>query len=189
MFYAESDTKTYTTMKLTNRQKRFVAEYLVDLNATQASIRAGYSAKTAKEIGAENLTKPNIANAIQQAMDERGNRVQVTQDEVINDLRELRDICMGRKAIKVMTIVKNSREGTAEPVETEGMMFEPASANRALELLGKHIKMFTDKVEHTGKDGGPIQHVDLTDVELEERLKELGYGRNRSQLSEKLTDS
>ena len=48
-----------------------------------------------------------------------------------------------------MTIVKNAREGTAEPVETEGMMFEPAAANRSLELLGKHVGMFTDKVDMT----------------------------------------
>ncbi len=144
-------------MNLTNKQKRFVDEYLIDLNATQAAIRAGYSEKTAAVIGAENLIKPNIADAIQQAMDERGNRVRVSQDDVIKDLCELRDICMGRKAVKVMTIVKNAREGTAEPVEVEGMMFEPAAANKTLELLGRNLKMFTDKVEHSGKDGGAIQ--------------------------------
>ena len=63
---------------------------------------------------------------------------------------------MGRKAIKVMTIVKNAREGTAEPVETEVKMFEPAAANRSLELLGKHLNMFTDKVDLSSSDGSMV---------------------------------
>lgn len=141
---------------LTAKQKRFVSEYLIDLNATQAAIRAGYSEKTAAVIGAENLKKPNIADAVQQAMEKREKRAEISQDEVIQDLRELRDICMGRKAIKVMTIVKNAREGTAEPVETEGKMFEPAAANRSLELLGKHLNMFTDKVDLSNSDGSMV---------------------------------
>lgn len=53
---------------LTDKQQRLVDEYLIDLNATQAAIRAGYSEKTAKEIGSENLTKPNIAKAIEEAI-------------------------------------------------------------------------------------------------------------------------
>ena len=56
---------------MTKKQKRFVEEYLIDLNATQAAIRAGYSPATAKEIGCENLTKPNISEAIAKAMAER----------------------------------------------------------------------------------------------------------------------
>lgn len=141
---------------LTAKQKRFVSEYLIDLNATQAAIRAGYSEKTAAVIGAENLKKPNIADAVRQAMEKREKRAEISQDEVIQDLRELRDICMGRKAIKIMTIVKNAREGTAEPVETEGKMFEPAAANRSLELLGKHLNMFTDKVDLSNSDGSMV---------------------------------
>ena len=68
------------------RQQRFVEEYLVDLNATEAAKRAGYSAKTARFIGAENLTKPNIAAAIAVEQDARAARVQVRADEVLREL-------------------------------------------------------------------------------------------------------
>lgn len=159
-------------MKLTNRQKRFVDEYLIDLNATQAAIRSGYSAKTAKEIGAENLTKPNVANAIQQAMDERGSRVQVTQDDVIRDLCELRDICMGRKKITVTDTVKNAREGTIESQDTEAICFEPVAAARTLEMLGKHLKMFTEKVDHMSSDGSMTPKTWTPQQAAEELIKQ-----------------
>lgn len=135
--------------QLTDRQKRFIDEYLIDLNAGQAAIRAGFAPSGARQHACRLLAREDVKQLVEEKMEQRQKRTELSQDEVIEDLRELRDICLGRKAIKVMTIVKNSREGTAEPVETEGMMFEPAAANRALELLGKHLKMFTDKVDMT----------------------------------------
>lgn len=85
--------------ELTAKQRAFVREYLIDLNATQAAIRAGYSEKTAKEIGAENLTKPNIAAAIEAAMKNRAERTDITADRVLKELAKIgfADI---RKAIK-----------------------------------------------------------------------------------------
>lgn len=76
-------------MALTAKQERFVEEYLVDLNATQAAIRAGYSEKTAHTIGHENLSKPEIATAIAEAKQERSKRTQVTQDRVVQELAKL----------------------------------------------------------------------------------------------------
>ncbi|MFW5438107.1 terminase small subunit [Paenibacillus apiarius] len=70
-------------MALTAKQNAFVQEYLIDLNATQAAIRAGYSAKTARKIGQENLTKPDIQKAIQEAMGERSERTEITADMVL----------------------------------------------------------------------------------------------------------
>jgi phage terminase small subunit len=76
-------------MSLTPKQAAFVREYLVDLNATQAAIRAGYSAKTAASIGDENLRKPAIAAAIKEAMDKRARRTEVTADRVVQELAKI----------------------------------------------------------------------------------------------------
>lgn len=73
-------------MALTPKQQRFVGEYLVDLNATQAAIRAGYSARTAGKIGSENLSKPEIAAAVSAAQDERAKRTGITADRVLQEL-------------------------------------------------------------------------------------------------------
>ncbi|WP_198536599.1 terminase small subunit [Paenibacillus sp. DMB5] len=76
-------------MALTAKQKLFATEYLVDLNATQAAIRAGYSAKTAGSVGQENLTKPEIKIAIKKAMDKRSERTEITADMVLQHWREV----------------------------------------------------------------------------------------------------
>lgn len=76
-------------MALTPKQERFVAEYLIDLNATQAAIRAGYSAKTAKQAGSENLSKPDVAEAVQAAMKQREQRTEITQDRVLKELARI----------------------------------------------------------------------------------------------------
>jgi phage terminase small subunit len=135
--------------KLTDKQRRFVDEYLIDLNAGQAAIRAGYAPSSARQHACRLLAREEVKRMVSEAMKRQQARTELTADEVIGDLRELRDICMGRKPLKVMTIVKNAREGTAEPVEVEGAMFEPAAANKALEMLGKHLQLFTEKMDVT----------------------------------------
>lgn len=77
------------TKKLTARQQRFIDEYLVDLNATQAAIRAGYSAKTARQIGEQNLSKVDIARAITEAKKAREVRIEITQDRVLKEAARL----------------------------------------------------------------------------------------------------
>ncbi len=72
--------------KLTEKQKRFVAEYLVDLNATQAAIRAGYSKKTAEVIGYENLRKPQIADEIEKRQEKLRNKLEITQEKVLEEI-------------------------------------------------------------------------------------------------------
>lgn len=74
---------------LTPKQALFVQEYLIDLNATQAAIRAGYSARTAKSIGQENLTKPAVAEAIATAQQQRAARTEITQDMVLRELAKI----------------------------------------------------------------------------------------------------
>lgn len=140
---------------LTAKQQAFKDEYLIDLNGTQAAIRAGYSEKTACEQAARLLANVKVATAIQKAMAARSERAGITQDEVIEDLKELRDICMGRKKVNI-TIVSRV-EGVAVPMECEQLIIDPAGAKGSLDLLGKHLGMFKDKIELTGKNGGAIE--------------------------------
>ena len=132
--------------RLTPKQRRFVDEYLIDLNATQAAIRAGYSEKTANEQGARLLVNVSILTAIQAAQVARQERTELTQDEVVNDFRELRDMCMGRKRVKVSQKQKDE-EGNVFYEEEDILVFDPQGANKALESLGKHLGIFTEKVE------------------------------------------
>lgn len=133
--------------KLTDKQKRFVEEYLVDLNATQAAIRAGYSAKTADVQGAQNLVK--LKGFIQEEQKKRSERVQVTQDDVLNGLLEVIAMSTGKKAVVETDVAKNESGGLVG-FDIAKTKFEPAAANKALELLGKHLGMFGQRVEVSG---------------------------------------
>ena len=84
-------------MPLTDKQKRFVAEYLVDLNATQAAIRAGYSQKTARSVGSENLTKPDIAAAIAKAQAKIAKKAEVSLETLLAELEEARAVAIAEK--------------------------------------------------------------------------------------------
>lgn len=75
--------------KLTQKERRFIEEYLVDLNATKAAVRAGYSERTAYSIGHENLRKPEIAAAIEAAMAARSKRTEITADRVLQELAKI----------------------------------------------------------------------------------------------------
>ncbi|QIA76657.1 terminase small subunit [Rodentibacter caecimuris] len=138
--------------KLTDKQKRFVEEYLIDLNGKQAAIRTGYSESTAEQQASRLLSYVKVQEAIQIAQNNRSARVQVTQDDVLRDLLEVRDICMGRKSIIVTDTVKNNQEGKITAVDNPVFAFEPSGANKALELLGKHLGMFKDRVDLTSGD-------------------------------------
>lgn len=147
--------------KLTEKQKRFVEEYLIDLNATQAAIRAGYSPNTAKDIGCENLAKPNIRACIDKEIAERSKRTGINQDRVIRELARLafvnandvidmeeatlkdgatEDDTAAISSVKVKTIPTKEGEGIEREIKLTDKL-------KALELLGKHLGMFKDKVE------------------------------------------
>lgn len=109
---------------MNEKQALFVKEYLVDLNAKQAAIRAGYSAKTAEVQACKLLRVPKVASAVKEAMDKRGEKTGITAEEVL------------RRLDRLATIAEEQGELNA--------------AIRANELLGKHHKLFTEKVEHSG---------------------------------------
>jgi len=108
--------------RLTGKQALFVQEYLVDLNAAKAAVRAGYSARTARAGGYQVLTVPAVAEAIQAEMDKRAEKIGKTAADVLADIERVR-----RKA-------EENEEYTV--------------ALRASELYGKHLKLFTDQVDH-----------------------------------------
>ena len=154
---------------LTPKQQRFVEEYLIDLNATQAAIRAGYSEKTAGEIGEQNLKKLEIQKAIQEALQGRKERVQIDADYVLKrlveidqmDVLDIMDDHGNVKPIKdwpkvwrqyisnIETISMDDGEGWLQKIKWPDKV-------KNLELLGKHLGMFKDKIEYSGPNGGPI---------------------------------
>lgn len=151
---------------LTPKQQRFVEEYLIDLNATQAAIRAGYSEKTAKEIGSENLTKPNIAKAIEEAQNKRAEQTQIDAAYVLRrlveidqmDVLDIMDDQMKIRPVNEWPKVWRQYVVNLENLELsdgEGCFKKIKWPDKVknLELLGKHVSVgaFKDKVEHSGK--------------------------------------
>lgn len=124
---------------LSDKQERFCNEYLIDLNATKAAARAGYSEKTARAIGHENLTKPDIQCRMTELQRQRGERLKVDADFVIQGLMENVAICMA-KADMVVTDRKTGEQYRYRD-------YQPLPAIRALELLGKHLGLFVERHE------------------------------------------
>jgi phage terminase small subunit len=98
-------------------------------------------------IGSRLLTNVDVQDYVSELQDERSERVSVTADDVLKDLLYLKDVCLGKEEITVTD---------ADGSLTTTKVFKEAGANKALESLGKHLKMFTDKQEVTGKDGAPL---------------------------------
>ena len=119
---------------LTAKQQAFIQEYLLDLNATQAAIRAGYSEKTAKQQASRLLTNVDVQAALREAQEARSERTELTQDWVLSRLVENTQRAMQAEPVR-------DREGNP----TGEYTYAGAVANKALELLGKHLGMFADR--------------------------------------------
>ena len=161
--------------KLTEKQQRFVDEYLIDLNATQAAIRAGYSAKTACEQGARLLANVKVQGTIAEHMAERSKRTGVNQNRIVRELAKiafvnLTDIVDEEGRIRSNATdedlsclesikYKESSSDTGDSVEREVKI---ASKLKALELLGKHVGMWNDKL-NVEMDAELNIHVDYGD--------------------------
>lgn len=151
-------------MALNDKQVRFCEEYLIDLNATQAAIRAGYSKATANRIASENLSKPDIQEKIKDLMSERSTRTQITSDQVLNEFWSIAqdDIKNYLKfytdpsgTIKVE--LKNSDEidtkniGEISLGKDGQFKFKRYCRDNALLQVGRHLGMFTDNVNNSGE--------------------------------------
>lgn len=191
--------------KLTAKQQRFCDEYLIDLNATQAAIRAGYSPKTAEQLAYQLLQKTSVQNHIAELQKEREKRTEITQDSV---LHELALIAFAKASDYARVVEKDAvvevdgnmvpvldedgnqvKYRTVEPILTDeltedqkkaiavikkgrdGFEIKPYSKIQALELLGKHLGMFTEKVEV--KNTTPNAFEGLTTEELKKLIDDV----------------
>jgi len=151
---------------MTPKQQRFVEEYLIDLNATQAAIRAGYSADTAHSIGHENLSKPEIAASIVEAKAKRSQQTGIDAawllkrlaDEVVADLNDLYAEDGRGRPVKEWPLILRQGLVAGIDVETIGegaghvTKIKISERVKRLELIGKHIDVqaFKEKIEHSG---------------------------------------
>ncbi len=191
--------------KLTAKQQRFCDEYLIDLNATQAAIRAGYSPKTAEQLAYQLLQKTSVQNHIAELQKKREERTEITQDSV---LHELALIAFAKASDYAKVVEKDAmievdgnmvpvldddgnpvKYRTVEPILTDdltedqkkaiavikkgrdGFEIKPYSKIQALELLGKHLGMFTEKVEV--KNTTPNAFEGLTTEELKKLIDDV----------------
>ena len=158
-------------MPLNSREQRFVAEYPVDLNATQAAIRAGYSAKTAKQQGSRLLTRVDVASALAGKQERLERRLEVTKERVINELAriafaDIRSVVQWRAdgqtaftptdelskdetaAIEAFTVEKRViPQKNDTPIEVTTYKVSMHSKIAALNALGKHLGLFTERID------------------------------------------
>lgn len=171
---------------LTDQRRRFVDEYLVDLDSTAAALRAGYSRRSAKQLGSRIRNEPEVAAAIDAAIARRAKRTEITQDRVVKELAKIgfADI---RKAVKWQANVigmTEDEDGTerlavtnqVQLIDSDAIDDDTAAAiasigqdsrgglkinfhdkQGALVSLGRHLGMFKDKTEVTGAEGGPVK--------------------------------
>lgn len=167
--------------ELTKKQEMFCLEYLVDLNATQAAIRAGYSEKTAKEAGYENLTKPHVAERVAELKNKRSNEVKTNAEYVLRRLREIDELDIidilvddlssfrplrewpksWRTSINGLD-VKTIIEGGDQPVEALVQKIKWPDKTKNLELIGRHVN-----VKAWDKDAGDQVDTVINKVQIE----------------------
>lgn len=147
-------------INLTNKQRRFCEEYVIDLNATQAAIRAGYREKTARFIGSENLSKPNIKNCIEKLQADISKRNRITIDYLVTEFHAIEkdsinnyvDFKKVRNGVK-MILKKDYAEMDTRNIQQLNMYpggsiksIKLYARDNALEQLGRHIGFFNDQL-------------------------------------------
>jgi phage terminase small subunit len=185
-----------SAIKLRPKQERFCQEYVLDMNGTRAAIRAGYSESTANEQASRLLAKDNVSARVLELKEKQAKRLEISADTILRELLALAtadvtdalDDAGNVKPIKELPKelrralssidVSEVYVGEGEEKHVAGLRsrYRFHDKNKALELLGKHLKLFADRIEHSGKDGGPIETKNLSDVpdgELDAKIQAL----------------
>ncbi len=166
-------------MSLTAKQERFVAEYLVDLNATQAAIRAGYSEKTATEQGSRLLTNVKVQEAIAKGQNKTAEKLEITKDRIVEELAKIgfsnmldymragndgdpyldfSNLTREQAAALAEVTVEDFKDGRGEDArDVRRIKFKLHDKKGALVDLAKMLGFMVEKHEHSGPDGAPIQ--------------------------------
>ena len=178
---------------MTPKQERFVKEYMIDLNTTQAAIRAGYSEKTAEQQGYQLLQNTSVSAAVAKAMKKRGDKLEITADRVLKELAligfaNMEDfiritdegdafVCLSgltreqAAAISEIT-VEDYMDGRGDDArDVRRTKFKLSDKRAALVDIGKHLGMFVSKHEHTGADGGPIKTEVVTPAQVQKEIE------------------
>lgn len=176
--------------KLTSQQALFVREYLKDLNATQAAIRAGYAEHSASVTGCKLLKVPKIADAVEKVRGKLREKAEVTAERIVQEYAkiaflDIADLVDDSGTMKrISEIPEDARraiaglevseifDGDGECKHVIGLLKKIKLSDKkgALDSLARHLGMFVDKVEHSGPDGGPITVASISDEERERLL-------------------
>lgn len=155
--------------KLTRKQRVFAKEYLVSMNATMAAKKAGYSKKTAGSIGHEVLKKPEVKEYIQKEVENIVEKLGIDEEYILGTIKDTIERCKQAKPVLDRfgkPVLVETEDGEMVPAYT----FDSGSILKGAELLGKFnkLKLFTDKIEHSGEIK---QEITIEKVDLEERIK------------------
>lgn len=147
---------------LTDKQERFCQEYLIDLNGTQAAIRAGYSESSAGQIAEQNLKKLEIQERIKVLQEQIALRLEVSQDWVLKRFKDISDRCMTAEPVMI-------RDEDGNIVESGEYKFDSSGANKATEAIAKHLGFF----EKDNKKEVVTKSADLSEDDIKKLAKEL----------------
>lgn len=169
-----------TSSKLTARQELFIQEYLIDLNATKAAIRAGYSESNAGSYSSDLMADPRVSQRIATALAQRETRVGMTREQVLQEMSLLANsriewfeadedgnVVLTDKAPEgAMGCIQSVKRKFQTRTDREGNVFKTVDVEiklwdkpAPLKLMGRHVGLFPDKIELTGKDGKPLEMV------------------------------
>ena len=159
--------KANEDIKLTKKQEMFCREYIIDFNATRAALAAGYSEKSAYQIGSENLNKVEIQAFLSELMQARNERVKIDADYVLKQAVKLHERCMQ----EVKPLIKGGEHQTDEDGNLL-FVFDSMGAKASLELIGKHtdVNAFKERIDHTSNGKDIMQSIQIEVVDNRDKV-------------------